>query len=129
VDEGTANHLVEHHDWCEKTAAALGGVLRDDAFVLADLAADRTGGRPWRPDRLSKAFRRLADDVEVDVWLHLIRHWNASMQLDAGRSLPDVAARLGHSSPQVTARVYAHVLDSPDAGAVAAVTKALGRGS
>ena len=40
-----------------------------------------------------------------------IRHCVATMHLDRGTPLPVVAGLLGHSSPQVTASVYAHAID------------------
>jgi integrase len=127
VDEETANLLVGQQARQEQVAARLRGKLRADGFVIANLHGDVTGGRGWYPDSLTTGFARCAEAVGVKAHLHLLRHFHASLLLESGLSFPQVAARLGHSSPQVTARVYAHVLDSPDAGAVAAVTKALGR--
>src|SRR5438309_5979020 len=40
--------------------------------------------------------------------LHDMRHNCASHMLAAGRAVPDVAAHLGHSTPQITMAVYAH---------------------
>lgn len=42
--------------------------------------------------------------------LHALRHTNASLQLQAGVGMREIAAHLGHESPALTARVYAHVL-------------------
>ncbi len=43
--------------------------------------------------------------------LHALRHTNASLQLQAGVGIREIAAHLGHESPALTARVYAHVLE------------------
>lgn len=43
--------------------------------------------------------------------LHALRHTNASLQLQAGVGLREIAAHLGHESPALTAKVYAHVLE------------------
>lgn len=41
---------------------------------------------------------------------HALRHTHASMLLAKGRSLKSVSERLGHSSPELTLRVYAHLM-------------------
>ncbi|MHB1980350.1 MAG: tyrosine-type recombinase/integrase [Sulfobacillus sp.] len=46
-----------------------------------------------------------------DYGLHALRHTNASLQLQAGVGIAEIAAHLGHENPTVTARTYAHVLD------------------
>jgi hypothetical protein len=71
-------------------ASQVGCGLRSDGFVIADLVADSTGGVPVRPDRLTQAFKRITDRVPgaSEVRLHDLRHWSATMQLDAGESLP-----------------------------------------
>jgi len=72
-------------------------VLCPDAFVIADLVVDPTGGVTVRPDRLTKAFERITDRVPgaSEVRLYDLRHWYATPQLDAGESLAAVAARIG----------------------------------
>lgn len=52
---------------------------------------------------------------------HQIRHLHASMLIDSGIPLTEIASRLGHENTQVTASVYAHLLridDSASAGAI-----------
>jgi len=48
------------------------------------------------------------------VWrplkLHCTRHTYASLALASGKSVKWVAEQLGHASPELTLRVYAHVL-------------------
>ena len=39
-----------------------------------------------------------------------------SVLIEAGRPLPEIAARLGHGSPSVTMQVYAHWLRDDDSG-------------
>jgi integrase len=41
---------------------------------------------------------------------HVLRHTHASTLLARGRSLRAVSERLGHSSPELTLRVYAHLM-------------------
>jgi len=47
---------------------------------------------------------------------HQLRHLHASELIDAGRPLPEIAARLGHENPSVTMQVYAHWLRDDDSG-------------
>ena len=54
------------------------------------------------------------------VGLHLLRHTHGSQLLNAGVSLPTVSKRLGHSSVNTTANVYAHSFADDDANAAQA---------
>jgi len=109
IDPTTCQILRDHHNDQLSIGSQVGCVLRPDAFVLADLLADPMGGVPVRPDRLTQAFKRLTDRVPgaADIRLHDLRHWYATTQLDAGESLPAVAARIG-DHVETLAKVYAH---------------------
>jgi integrase len=41
---------------------------------------------------------------------HALRHTHASILLARGRSIRAVSERLGHSNPELTLRVYAHLM-------------------
>ena len=69
-----------------------------------------TGATPLPPDRLTQAWARLAEANGVDARLHDLRHLQASILLDAGKSVATVAARLGHRDSSTTLRVYAHLM-------------------
>lgn len=57
-------------------------------------------------------WRRLRDQAGLPKYgLHALRHTNASLQLQAGVGIREIAATLGHESPGFTAKVYAHVLE------------------
>ena len=58
---------------------------------------------------MCRPFKRLTDRVPgaANVRLHDLRHWYATTQLDAGESLPAVAARIG-DHVETLAKVYAH---------------------
>ena len=43
---------------------------------------------------------------------HDLRHAAASTQLATGTDVPSVTATLGHGSPAMTMRIYAHALPS-----------------
>lgn len=53
---------------------------------------------------LSRAGRKIGRRLHP----HMLRHSRATDLLNEGESLPSVAAYLGHSSPEITARFYLH---------------------
>jgi len=58
------------------------------------------------------------------VTLHGLRHTAGSIALAAGVPLIVVSRQLGHSNPQITAKVYAHLLSDSQLDDVAAVFEA-----
>lgn len=44
--------------------------------------------------------------------MHALRHFYASVLLDAGENIKALAEYLGHSDPGLTLRVYAHLMPS-----------------
>jgi len=109
IDKNTAQILRDHRERQETLAAMFHTKLDPDGYVIADLSTDPTGLTPISPDRITQAFKRLTARVSSagDLRLHDLRHWYASTQLDAGESLPAVAARIG-DHVDTLARVYAH---------------------
>jgi integrase len=66
------------------------------------------GASPWRPDRVSRLFRRVADRAgATGVRLHDLRHYVATSMLEDGEPLSDVAGQLGNTIA-TTQAVYAH---------------------
>ena len=81
-------------------------------------------GRPLPPNHLTYRWRQAVDGK----WkFHALRHTHASALIAAGQDVVKVSRRLGHSSPVITLRVYAHLFDAgPDKGAADAIDKVLG---
>lgn len=92
-----AAHLEEHTD---PAPDALVFTMRD--------------GEPVSNVRLSFAFRRARAVVgrEELTW-HDLRHTGATLAYKAGASLPEVQARLGHTTMRA-ASIYAHAADDSD---------------
>lgn len=97
--------LVDRARVCEVPLAA-------DAFVFTD-AAD--GSIAWRPDRVSHAWDRTRERVGLTgVRLHDLRHFQATMLLQAGVAVANVSKRIGHRDTATTLNVYAQFLESTD---------------
>ena len=56
--------------------------------------------------------------------MHALRHWYASVLLDAGESIRAVSEYLGHSDPGFTLRTYTHLMPSSTERTRAAVDAA-----
>ena len=71
-------------------------------------------GSPWRPENFETVWlrlRRRANQAGIrPLKLHCTRHTWASMALAAGKSVRRVADQLGHASPALTLKTYAHAL-------------------
>ena len=64
-------------------------------------------GSLWRP-----AQKRANVEPSRDNGCHALRHWYASVLLDAGESIRAVSEYLGHSDPGFTLRTYTHLMPS-----------------
>ena len=68
-------------------------------------------GDPLRPDLVSREFDAHAAACGLPpIRLHDMRHGACSLMLSGGVPIEVVQMILGHSSPAVTRRVYAHLM-------------------
>lgn len=105
LDSKTVEVLEVHRARMEERAAIAGTQLRDDAYIFA---ADVDGGRPWAPDRVSGAWRRLVVRSDAGhIRFHDLRHMHGTRLLDAGIPVRTVSGRLGHANASTTLDVYA----------------------
>ena len=96
---------------CEEWTNAAGLTL-DDGYILT---YDPSGQSPSSADVLTHRFARVVKSVGCGgVRFHDLRHAVATTLLSQGYDLAVVGGRLGHSSPVVTMRVYAHALEGRD---------------
>ena len=72
---------------------------------------DRTYYNPgiWKP-----ALRAAGIAPTRENGMHALRHWYASVQLEAGTSIRALAEYLGHADPGFTLRVYTHLMPSSE---------------
>lgn len=88
----------------EQTERAVANGLPTPLWIFSSDA----GVTPWRPDRVSRIFKRVARRVGADgVRLHDLRHYVATSMLNDGVSIHDVAGQLGNT-PAVVESTYRH---------------------
>jgi integrase len=79
----------------------------------------------YNPHIWKKALRAASVDPTRENGMHALRHFYASVLLDAGESIRALADYLGHSDPGFTLRVYTHLMPSSEDRARTAMDKAL----
>lgn len=81
------------------------------AHASGPMFATRTGTR-LQDRNLRRVLDTAADQAGVPwVAFHAFRHTCASMLLESGKNIRQVAAWLGHTDPSFTLRVYTHLMD------------------
>ena len=99
------------------------GKLPEDALLFATI-----DGTPLSPNAISAAWADFAESIEMpDVTFHALRHTHASQLIDQGVDIVTISKRLGHSKPDITLRIYAHLFRKDDSKAAAAINAAFGR--
>ena len=113
--------LREHRKSALELRMQLGaGRLPDDALLFASIE-----GSPLSPNAQSAAWADFADSIDMpDVTFHALRHTHASQLIDAGVDIVTISKRLGHSKPDITLRIYAHLFRNDDSKAAAAINAA-----
>jgi integrase len=91
-----------------------------------DLVFARPDASPWPPDSLTSAWQKAVATLKLPkVTLHALRHTHVSQLIAAGLDVVTVSRRIGHSNPNVTLTVYAHLFGNTDERAAAAVEAAI----
>ena len=114
----TAAVLREHRRKQLETRLSL-GLGRPDPDALVFCRAD---GSLLAPSWLSYTWRNTCESLNLPtVTFHALRHTHASALIAANIDVVAISRRLGHSSPAVTLRVYAHLFNRDDDAAVTAI--------
>jgi integrase len=75
----------------------------------------RADGGYYKPDLVSHTIiTRMRRAGIKGASFHTLRHTHASNLISRGVPLPAVSARLGHSNPAMTVRIYSHALPADD---------------
>lgn len=86
-------------------------------------------GTPLSPRNLMRHFKTVlaAAGLPLTIRIHDLRHTSGSLMLADGAPMHDVSETLGHSSSNVTRKVYAHSYEEGKRKAVAGVGRRLKR--
>jgi integrase len=108
---------------------AIGALRQQAAYRLAHgggvlvFANDR--GQPLTNGAIAWHLRRECERLGLArITPHGLRHLHASLLLAEGLPLPEVARRLGHTTPAITMAIYSHAIRD-DSAAVDAITRAI----
>lgn len=115
VAEGLRRHLKSY----PSKALTLPWKTPDGQPVTANLVFCGPSGNPLRRTRFNERVWRPALDVAGieatrDNGTHALRHFYASVLLDAGENIKALSEYLGHHDPGFTLRTYTHLM--PDSG-------------
>jgi integrase len=105
LDHRTVKILHRYRDQQRALAAKLGISPPEKLFPRADQVS-------WtHPNNIRYAVRTLAEQAGCPgVTLRSLRHFHATVTLQARENPVVVSKRIGHSSPKITMEVYAHCL-------------------
>ncbi|NYV76502.1 tyrosine-type recombinase/integrase [Streptomyces sp. UH6] len=114
--------------WARFSANRLDGPPVTASLVFTShtgLALDRNrfNDRLWR-----RALRAAGVETGRANGIHALRHFYASVLLDAGESIKALSEYLGHHDPGFTLRTYTHLLPSSGTRTRAAVDRIFGEG-
>lgn len=101
-------------------------LIHGDAYRGDDLVFVSEDGTPILPTALRAQLKRALVRAKLPiVTFHSLRHSAGSVMLANGAQLVAVSHVLGHASPAITARIYAHSFEDGRRQAVAAAATAL----
>ncbi|MFJ3590086.1 tyrosine-type recombinase/integrase [Streptomyces sp. NPDC090231] len=126
LPSSVAEALRVHMDACKPVAVTLPWRKPDGPKVTARLLFTNTSAgvvwrsnfniQEWKPAlALAGLIPGVRDGKYVSArehGMHALRHFYASVLLDAGESIKAVSQYLGHTDPALTLRVYAHLMPS-----------------
>lgn len=99
--------LQLHFELQRKHITFMGSSWKDQNLVFPS-----SRGTPLQAGYPEKACKQIFAVIGLDnsFTFHNLRHTAASIMLNNGMSLVEVSKYLGHSSPTITAEIYAHVM-------------------
>jgi len=119
LPESVARSLEEHITQHPPSAVTLPWRAVDGSPVTATMLFYRDRGRPVNRNDFNRHAWRLALDAAGvphgrENGMHALRHFYASVLLDAGESVKAVSEYLGHHDPGFTLRTYTHLMPSSE---------------
>lgn len=111
IDDNTIAELKKYEEYQQNYAKILG----DKFYNEKNLVFTNCFGRPMdRSNFVAYRFRKMlgAANIPKGFTVHCLRHTHATLLLKNKVDLKAVSERLGHSSPEITLKIYYHVLKS-----------------
>lgn len=116
--------MKAHRQSQERNRALFGNGYRSDQ----NLVFAAPDGDYLKPDSVTAAACLLARKIGLPgAGLHSLRHSHASQLLSDGVPLPVVSKRLGHSSVNITAQIYAHAFTADEIAAAESWDASMGQ--
>lgn len=121
LPEVTINELKRHKNMTLKEKLKAGEIYIDSNLVFPNEIGGYIDAR-----NLSKRYRRVLKKANIPYRkFHALRHTYATRLFENGVSLKVVQVLLGHSSMEITANIYTHVLQDEKVRAVDVLDKCL----
>ncbi|WP_369273272.1 tyrosine-type recombinase/integrase [Streptomyces sp. R11] len=119
LPESVARSVEEHISQHPPAAVTLPWRAVDGAPVTASVLFHRDQGRPVNRNDFNRwAWHPALDAAGVSrgraSGMHALRHFYASVLLDAGESIKALSEYLGHHDPGFTLRTYTHLMPSSE---------------
>lgn len=94
----------------------------ENGYIFVDKNGDL-----YNSNTVSRTFKSTVTKLDVPYHsFHSLRHTHATWLIDSGEfSIPQISARLGHSTPAITMQVYAHAIPEKDITAPAKIDEML----
>jgi len=122
IDASLVARLREHRRAQDEEAELRGAACKNRLKLL--FTTDT--GAPIHVSDLAKHFKSALGRAKLPpIRFHDLRHTAATLMLADGVPLVTVSKILGHSSPAITATIYAHALDTSKASAIASLAQRL----
>ena len=91
-----------------------------------DLLFTNSKGQRLRTTTVSSDWGELAERLGMpEITFHALRHTHASQLIASGVDIVTLSKRLGHAKPNVTLLIYAHMFNTDDSKAAAAIDAAI----
>ncbi|MQY34902.1 putative prophage phiRv2 integrase [Streptomyces sp. RB17] len=133
LPESVARSLEEHISRHPPAAVTLPWRAVDGAPVTVSVLFHGGQGRPVDRNHFNRgAWRPALDAAGIprgrESGMHALRHFYASVLLDAGESIKALSQYLGHHDPGFTLRTYTHLMPSSEKRTREAVNRAFADG-
>ncbi|WP_101257927.1 tyrosine-type recombinase/integrase [Streptomyces barkulensis] len=122
-----ADHITRHKPceitlpWKTPDGPPVTATLLFSSPTGLPLDRNRFNDRVWRP-----ALRAVGVPTGRENGMHALRHFYASVLLDAGESIKALSEYLGHHDPGYTLRTYTHLMPTSQTRTRAAVDRVFG---